>query len=289
MKKKAAPILFNLQEVDQLILRILSRNPLGLTADKIRRDLPPSHRLSKDQLLRRLEDLVSSGNIRSWAPPTGKEDKPAPLIYSLEPLEGYIQKEILKQLENQLLTPAQIKKFFPPSLNRYLPTFWDPLLRDRTIKWHPPLKGKRLGLQEPDPANFLSAEIRKLLDKGEKLGFSPEAILQSIRRDSGRLPLKPLPSRTAEEEERIIFQAMAAIKPAAAQGALVYIPDLRKALADDFPAKESFDRAILKLAEREKVQLQSHSLPAELNEEQRAAMIDNGRGSFFMAIGIRVE
>jgi hypothetical protein len=289
MKKKAHPILFNLQEVDQLILRILSRNPLGLTADKIRRDLPPSHRVSKDQLLSRLESLISSGNVRSWAPSPGREEKPVAPIYSLESLEPVIQKEILKQLKGQLLTPAQIKKSFPLPVNRYLPIFWAPLLRDRSIKWHPPLKGKRLGLQDPDPAIFLSAEIKKLLDKGGKLGFPAETILQAIRKVAGLLPLKAAPSRTAEEEERIIFQAMAAIKPAAAQGALVYIPDLRKAVANDFPAKESFDRAILRLAEREKVQLQSHSLPAELTEEERTAMIDNGRGSFFMAIGMRVE
>ena len=82
---------------------------------------------------------------------------------------------------------------------------------------------------------------------------------------------------------------MTSLKPAAAQGALVYIPDLRQALRSTFPDKESFDRAILELARLEKVQLQSHSLPAELTEDQRAAMIDNGRGSYFMAVGIRME
>jgi hypothetical protein len=162
-------------------------------------------------------------------------------------------------------------------------------LGDRSIKWHPPLKGKHLGLQDPDPSIFLSAEIKKLLDKGERLGFPPDAIVQAIRKAAFLLPQKPTLSHTPEEMEKIVFRAMTAIKPAAAQGALVYIPDLREALAKDFPSKESFDRMILQLAEGEKVQLQSHSLPAELTEEQRAAMIDNGRGSFFMAIGIRVE
>ena len=60
-------------------------------------------------------------------------------------------------------------------------------------------------------------------------------------------------------------------------------------MREPFPDKASFDKAILHLAELEKVQLQSHSLPAELTEEERAAMIDNGRGSYFMAIGIRVK
>ena len=288
MKKGLSPAFIDLQEIDQLILRILSRSPLGLTADKIRRDLPPSHRIPKDQLLSRLEDLLSSGRVHAWAPTLGKGEKPVLPIYSLEPLEPIIQREVLKQLRDQPLTPAQIKKSFPTPLNRYLSIFWASLLRDRSIKWHPPLKGKRLGLQEPDPADFLSAEIKKLLEKGERLGFPPEDILQAIRRAAVLLPQKLTLPQSPEETEKIIFRAMTAIKPAAAQGALVYIPDLRKALADAFPVKESFDRAILQLAEREKVQLQSHSLPAELTEEQRAAMIDNRRGSFFMAIGIRV-
>jgi hypothetical protein len=289
MKKKPSPILFNLQEVDQLILRILSRTPLGLTADKIRRHLPLSHRVPKDQLLSRLEGLLSSGRVHAWAPTLGKGEKPGLPIYSLDPLEPITHREVLKQLKDQPLTPAQIKKSFPPPLNRYLPIFWASLLKDRSIKWHPPLKGKRLGLQEPDPADFLSAEIKKLLEKGERLGFPPENILQAIRKVAVLLPQKPTLPQTPEQTEKIIFRAMTAIKPAAAQGALVYIPDLRKALADAFPAKDSFDRAILQLAEREKVQLQSHSLPAELTEEQRGAMIDNRRGSYFMAIGIRME
>jgi hypothetical protein len=288
MEKSPSPTIIDLQEIDQLILRILSRFPLGLTADKIRRDLPPSHRISKDQLLNRLENLLSSGRVHAWAPTLGKGEKPVLPIYSLEPLEPIIQREVLMQLKDQPLTPAQIKKSFPPPLNRGLPIFLAPLLRDQSIKWHPPLKGKRLGLQEPDPADFLSAEIKKLLEKGERLGFPAEDIFQSVRKAAVLPPQKTTFPHTPEQMEKIIFRAMTAIKPAAVQGALVYIPDLRKALADTFPAKESFDRAILQLAEREKVQLQSHSLPAELTEEQRAAMIDNGRGSFFMAVGIRV-
>ena len=99
---------------------------------------------------------------------------------------------------------------------------------------------------------------------------------------------KPL-ALTPAENEKTTFKAMTSLKPAAAQGALVYIPDLRQAMRDIFPDKESFDRAILELARLEKVQLQSHSLPTELTEEQRGAMIDNGRGSYFMAVGIRME
>ncbi len=144
-------------------------------------------------------------------------------------------------------------------------------------------------MQEPNPADFLSAEIRKLFEKGEKLGFQAEAIFEAVRAYAEPSSSKKPLALTAEETERIIFKAMTTLKPAATQGALVYIPDLRQALRSTFADKESFDQAILELAKLEKVQLQSHSLPAELTGEQRAAMIDNGRGSYFMAVGIRME
>jgi hypothetical protein len=190
---------------------------------------------------------------------------------------------------NKVIRPAEIKKQLPAHISRYLQIFLDPLLREKKVKWHPPVKGRRLGLREPNPADFLSAEIRKVFEKGEKLGFQVEGILQAVQAyakpSSSKRPL----ALTAGEAERIIFKAMTSLKPAAAQGALVYIPDLRQTLRKSFPDKESFDQAILELAKIEKVQLQSHSLPAELTEEQRAAMIDNGRGSYFMAVGIRME
>jgi len=289
MKRKPSPIPLDFGEVDELILKILSRNRFGLSADKIRRDLPPSHRISKDQIKSRLKAPFSVGKIYAWNPPLGKAKKPPAPIYSLEPLEPLVAGEVQEILKNQPLSPAEIKKKFLSHINKYLLSFLEPLIKSGTIKWHPPLKGKRLGLQDPNPVDFLSTEISKLFEKGGKLGFGTESILQAIQGYVKPLPPGKQPLLSPEETERVIFRAMRSLKPAAAQGALVYIPDLRKALSEFFPDKEFFDQAILHLAKLEKVQLQSHSLPAELTEEQRRAMIDNQRGSYFMAIGIRME
>ena len=289
MTRKIPLFSSDLHEVDDLILKILSRNHFGLSANKIRNDLPASHRIPIRQLAERLDTLLAEGRLHAWQPPKGRAQKPPLPIYSLDPLEPLIATETLQLLKNKSLTPAEIKKSFPPHVNKYLLNLLDPLIKNRTVKWHPPLKGKRLSLQEPNPAEFLSGEIKKLFEKGEKLGFPGEAILQAFQGYIKRLLSKRQPSLPDEETEKIIFKAMTEIKPAAAQGALVYIPELRKALMGIFPDKDSFDQAILNLARLEKIQLQSHSLPAELTEEQRQAMIDNQRGSYFMAIGIRME
>jgi hypothetical protein len=242
-----------------------------------------------------LDDLLAEGRVHAWTPPIGRAKKPPAPIYSLKPLVPIISSHIIQLLtSSKLLSPAEIKKQLPMHISKHLQIFHlqiflDPLVREKKVKWHPPFKGKRLGLQDPNPADFLSTEIRKVFEKGEKLGFEAEAILQAVQAYAKPSTYKKPPPLTTEEIERIIFKAMATLKPAAAQGALVYIPDLRQALHSTFPDKESFDQAILHLARLEKVQLQSHSLPAELTEEQRQGMIDNQRGSYFMAVGIRME
>ncbi len=290
MKSKTPVPSLDFDGVDELILKVLSRNQFGLPLSKIRKDLPASHRSSAKHLAARLDDLLAEGRVQAWKPPVGKAKKPPAPIYSLEPLVPIISSHIIQLFTpNKVLSPAEMKKLLPAHVSRYLQIFLDPLVREKKVKWHPPLKGKRLGLREPNPADFLSAEIKRLFEKGEKLGFQVEAILQAVQAYPMPSTSQKSPTLTAEETERIILKAMTTLKPAAAQGALVYIPDLREALRRTFPDKESFDQAIWHLARLEKVQLQSHSLPGELSEEQRQAMIDNQRGSYFMAVGIRME
>jgi len=236
----------------------------------------------------RLDNLRKEARLHAWQPPQGKSKNPA-VIYSLEHLEPAIGHLALELLKDRAFTPTEIKKNFPAHIHKYLLSFLGPLLNNGTIKWHPPRKGKLLSLQEPNPADFLSAEIRKLFEKGGKLGFQAEAIVQAVQAQAKPSSAHQPPALTSAEIERTGFAVVTSLKSAAAQGALVYIPDLRQALRSTFPDEESFDRAILELARLEKVQLQSHSLPAELTEEQRAAMIDNGRGSYFVAVGIRME
>jgi hypothetical protein len=290
MKSKAPIPFLDAHELDDLILKILSRNRFGLPPNKIHKELPPSYRRSAKHVAARLDDLLSEGRVHAWKPPIGKAKKPPAPIYSLQPLVPIISSHIIQLLTpNKVLTPAEIKKQLPAHISKHLQIFLVPLVREKKVKWHPPLKGKRLGLQEPNPGDFLSAEIKRLFEKGEKIGFQAETVLQAVQAYAKPSSSKKPLALTAEETERIIFKAMTTLKPAATQGALVYIPDLREALQSTFPDKESFDRAILHLARLEKVQLQSHSLPAELTEEQRQAMIDNQRGSYFMAVGVRME
>ena len=146
MKRKLSVTPLDFREVDELILKILSRNRFGLSADKIRSDLPPSHRLPKDQINSRMKALFSERKTYAWHPPEEKSPKPPSPIYSLEPLEPLVAGEVQEILKNQPLTPAEIKKKFPTPINKYLLSFLAPLITKRTVKWHSFFKGKRLGL-----------------------------------------------------------------------------------------------------------------------------------------------
>jgi len=229
---------------------------------------------------------VAAGRLFQWQAKAAKA--PAP-IYSLELLPGLVIRYILGRLDGKDATLAELKKPLPPHIRNSLKELLEPLVQEKKVKWHPPFKGRYLSLRDPNPLDFLSPEIRKLLDKGKRLGFSPEAVSHAVQQWIGPKEVSPIAPRSASEIQEIIFQAMKRLKPAASTGALVYLPDLRDALREVFRDKDSFDQAILKLAETEEVQLQSHSLPAKLSEEERRSMIDNGRGSYFMAIGIRME
>jgi hypothetical protein len=91
-----------------------------------------------------------------------------------------------------------------------------------------------------------------------------------------------------------VFKAMSQINPRAEQGSLIYIPELRNALKDAYPTKELFDKAVMKLAKDEKVQLQRHSRPSDLTPIEKEQMIYGGKDSngydrYLMAIGKRME
>lgn len=290
MKVESPPHSLAIQELDDLVLKILLRNPFGLPASRIAKALPPAYRKVGRQLPAYLEALLLKGLVNSWQPPPGKtKSQPAP-IYSIEPLSLVVSNHVVESLSLKALTPADIKTLFPSHIKTHFVVFFEPLLKDQTVKWHPPLGRKRLlSLKDPDPRDFLAPEIKRLFEKGRRLGFPDAAISQAVQGQPKPESDKLLPPLSMREIESVVFKAMGALKPSASQGALVYIPDLRQALLKTFPDKDTFDRAILELAKFERVQLQSHSLPDMLTEEQKMAMIDNRRGSYFMALGIRME
>jgi hypothetical protein len=128
----------------------------------------------------------------------------------------------------------------------------------------------RYGARPPAAADLLRPELARLLAAAKKLGIAEAEAKRALRELLG-------------DADPIV----AAIRELESDGALVYLPHLRTALASSFQDKPSFDRAVLGLLSRGAVQLQSHPTPSLLGAAERDAMIEDGRGGYFSAIGLR--
>ena len=93
----------------------------------------------------------------------------------------------------------------------------------------------------------------------------------------------PIPGNLAGAAIRVYAEIYG--KRCAEDGALIDLADLRRAAG--LP-KTTFDKAVLALARSGRIQIQSHSLPASLTAAEREELIPNGRGSYFLAAGIRL-
>lgn len=264
-------------DLDALLKKLVAQASDPLSATRVRRSLPPGYRIPLDQLKQRLSALARQGLLFEW--PT------RPRRYASCSLEAFIRERVIETLKRyRTLTTAETSKKLPAVAKPLVARILEGLLKEGRIWKHPKI-GRRepYSLAPPDPLDYLRSTLDKLVATFRKVGFSPRAIREAFQQY-----LKDLPS-DSEPDDQVILSAMRRINPQAARGALVYLPELRQALQDHFPDKRSFDQAILRLAEQGKVQLQSHDLPSVLTHEEREAMIDNGRGGYFIAIGIRME
>ncbi|HEX6097375.1 MAG TPA: hypothetical protein VF432_13685 [Thermoanaerobaculia bacterium] len=141
----------------------------------------------------------------------------------------------------------------------------------------------RYGAQPPTAVDLLRPELAKVLASAKKLGIGEAAAKDALRRLLGGGGGDGDATAAAPRTDAIV----AAIREIAPDGALVYLPHLRTAMVSSYQDKLSFDRAVLGLLSRGAVQLQSHPTPSLLGAAERDAMIEDGRGGYFSAIGLR--
>ncbi|HEX8619620.1 MAG TPA: hypothetical protein VF911_18715 [Thermoanaerobaculia bacterium] len=141
----------------------------------------------------------------------------------------------------------------------------------------------RYGAHQPTAADLLRPELARLFASAKKLGIN-EADAKDALREILALHTDATARATAPSASDEIVAAVRELNP---DGALVYLPHLRTALAASYKDKPSFDRAVLGLLARGTIQLQSHPTPSLLGAAERDAMIEDGRGGYFSAIGLR--
>lgn len=297
------------QETNALLIRVLeqSSRPLGKT--NLEKNIPKSAPIAKKDLPELLAQLVASGLIRAH----GKRAT----VYWLPELEDRAGGRILEALRDTPLTQTELKNKLRSLLPGWPQTKREEMLarliREKRVYRVAPLTGKARLLSvraELTPQDYVRLALQLAAGKLKSRGFTAEEVFALARELSQPVPIaaepvapapvvSPLaPSPLAESNlatpvltpvlEEVILEQMNRIKPDAANGALVSIAELRRALAGEMPDKSVFDEAILRLAEAGRVALHHHDYPGSLSQEERDALVLDERGNYYIGIALRV-
>jgi hypothetical protein len=271
--------------VVELLLKALERSDEPLSASQLQKGLTGPYRRPPDRIEKLLEQLVADGRIHPFPPFRGKRR------YWSREFDLYARTRLLKLLEKRSCTRSDLKtgmssvlKGRPPAKLREL---LDDLRADGRAHQLPSFVGsrtERFSARTADPQDYLRAALKSIYEKLAKEGVSRAQVDEAaLRMLQPAVPAGPSP----EGIERQIVEAMIRIEPKAASGALVSIRDLRRAMRGQVPAQDDFDRAVLRLADQGRVALHRHDYPSSLNAEQRADLIPDGQGSYYIGVALR--
>jgi hypothetical protein len=288
-------------DLDALLEAALARAGEPLNVAAVLKALPAGKKPAKRAVQAQLADLVQKGRIHRWPGAAVKFSAVGP--------QSFARDQVLRALSSGPFTEVEIKQRVHKSAKPLVKAALAALIGERVVMKHPKL-GRRVpfGLGPPDAADYLPAEIATAFKRLMKMGFTEADLHSALHRHVGGVQEKIMDAATetqsalhhhvggvqgtrvpADNGAQEILTAMPRLNSQASRGALVYLADLRAALTQQFPDKESFDHAVLELAKQGKVQLQSHAWPGRLSDSDRNALVANGRGGFFDAIGLRLE
>lgn len=90
------------------------------------------------------------------------------------------------------------------------------------------------------------------------------------------------------EIDELILKGMRDLDSAAEQGASVLLRDLRRNMPAEYRRRETFDAAVIGLAEQERVVLHRHDQPSCLTDAERDELVRDGAGTFYISLAKRV-
>jgi hypothetical protein len=193
---------------------------------------------------------------------------------------------ILDLLAQRPFTEVELQRALKSKLPDYTSAQQKELLanmvREQTLRQLPAFLGTRItrySLEPPDPKEYIDDAIGRI---SKSLGIPPEAILQTI---NATTPPPSEPPNNIRSED--LLARMVQIKLAAAAGGLVPINELWKSLRSEGWDKASFDRTVLGLSEQYRVALQRHNFPASLSGEDRAELVADDLGNYYVGIALR--
>lgn len=245
-------------ELETLVLDVVAAEGRAVTVTDIHRAMPKALRPAAKAVTSAVAAMVKGRRLFR----VGRRVAAQP--------DRSLHERVVAGLREEALTASELAKKLRTSTARVREVIRE-LVESGELHAHPK---HRYGAQPPTPVDLLRPRLAKLLAGAKKLGLDEASAKNALRTLLGG----QAPSSDA------IVDAIREMEP---QGALVYLPHLRTALGSSYQDKLSFDRAVLGLLSRGAVQLQSHPTPSLLGAAERDAMIEDGRGGYFSAIGLR--
>jgi hypothetical protein len=262
-------------ELDAMILRALGDAPQGISENRLMRALPAAFRPDPQSLGVSLARLVTRNQVHAW-PGRGR-------VHAVRPFDEAMTDRLVARLRGGPATASEIRRALPAVARGRVPALLRKLVGEGQVFKHPRLGRRDLyGLQPAEAVSYVEAPLRRLVAAVVRKGFDAATVRAAVVRAAGG-------SRPAEKpagDEEAILGAIEALNPQARAGALVYVPHVRAAVAPRMGDPGSFDACVLALAAQGRVQVQVHPIPSQLTPAEREAMVSDGAGGYYSAIGL---
>ncbi len=290
-------------ECREFVLKLVAQSNEPLTSKQIGAELKGSFPISDKDLKALLDEMAAAGQLQKFAAATKAKERywdrgievlaPRVLLAKLE-LKGPIKLADLKKLvlkDAKGLSDAQFQSAFEAQRAAGVVFEHPPLTTtSKTSKW------ATFAAIPSDYLTTLTKDLTKVIAKYSKVaatlsaaGVSAESLNAAGRRmiESAGMPSEllsaamPAPSVASRVD---LLALLSVVEPRARSGALVTLPDLRRAAG---LAKTEFDREVLRLARTGRLVLHRHDFPAGLTDAERAALVTDEAGQFYVGVGLR--
>lgn len=282
----------------KVLLQALREQPYPVTAKSLKAShaLKGTKNLSTDKIEQILEQEAAAGRIYKFCPYRGKGNR-----YWDRDHKAHARLVIEQTLTGKPRTKSDVERTVQKNLEDCSEDVREEVLNDLIAKGvveHMPKvwgKGKYLVVPPVEPDSFLPAQIEELpkrLEKNreaiESLGVTPEEVLKAAQKkiagflsESGAE--EPGAPQQSERDETIL-QRIVELETAPRDDGYVSLPELRQSLDFHFTTKESFDRAVVSLAQQGKISLQRVEDGESLSEEERQVLVADESGDLYRGV-----
>ena len=290
-------------QIVEILLKALRRAEEPITAKKLLDGLTGPYRVAPETIENHLIELVSRGKAFTFEPYVSK----APRYWSYDQ-EHYARQLVLKNVSRHPKSWSEVKSALKKPLKGFpdarLSKLQKEMLDGGVLHKLPPFVGARTQIFSnlpPDPSHYIEDALVKIREKLAKFGIAASDVNNAalgllapraepdIDEPAEETPVPEAVEPHPDEEslESRILERMVDTVPAAANGALVSLRDLRRSMDSQNVDKSSFDQAVLRLADQGKVALHRHDYPAGLSSEDRAELVTDATGDFYVGIALR--